>query len=177
MFSILIDVRDRRQAAPCDSAVSVATRHIDIDERTVQPALQRWWLVPVKCGTMKVYRVKLTSEERLQLAELLSKGKAAARTLTRARILLQADEGVAGPRLSDKAIAEALDVNRSTVERVRTRCVEEWFEACWRARGASAFASASRASPVTAWISIGDNPVESAESGSTIGSLSGCPAR
>jgi hypothetical protein len=42
---------------------------------------------------MKVYPVKLTSEERAQLHELLSKGKAAARTLTHARILLKADEG------------------------------------------------------------------------------------
>jgi transposase len=83
---------------------------------------------------MKLYRVKLTSEERAQLTELLSKGKAAARTLTHARILLKADEGVAGPRLSDEAIAEALDVNRSTVERVRSRCVEEGVEAALRPR-------------------------------------------
>src|SRR3977135_4556222 len=83
---------------------------------------------------MKVYRVKLTPEERAQLMELLSKGKAAARTLTHARILLKADEGVAGPRLSDETIAEAVDVNRSTVERVRIRCVEEGFEAALRPR-------------------------------------------
>lgn len=68
---------------------------------------------------MKVYRVRLAPEERAYLADLLSKGKAAARTLTHARILLKADEGEAGPRLSDEAIADALDVNRSTVERVR----------------------------------------------------------
>jgi len=83
---------------------------------------------------MKLYRVKLTPEERAQLLELLSKGKAVARTLTHARILLKADEGVAGPRLSDAGIAEALDVNRSTVERVRIRCVEEGFEAALRPR-------------------------------------------
>src|SRR5258708_12334363 len=83
---------------------------------------------------MKLYRVKLTPEERAQLLELLSKGKDAARTLAHARILLKADEGVAGPRLSDEAIADALDVNRSTVERVRIRCVEEGFEAVLRPR-------------------------------------------
>src|SRR5438067_2411339 len=83
---------------------------------------------------MKLYRVKLTPEERAQLLDLLSKGKAAARTLTHARILLKADEGVAGPRLSDESIAEALDMNRSTVERVRIRCVEEGFEAALRPR-------------------------------------------
>ena len=91
-------------------------------------------MVPVKCRVMKIYRVKLTPDERAQLVELLSKGKAAARTLTHARILLKADEGEAGPRLSDEAIAEALDVNRSTVERVRIRCVEDGFEAALRPR-------------------------------------------
>jgi len=83
---------------------------------------------------MKVYRVRLEPQEREYLEKLLSKGKAAARTLTHARILLKADEGEAGSRLSDEAIAEALDVNRSTVERVRIRCVEEGFEAALRPR-------------------------------------------
>ena len=83
---------------------------------------------------MKLDRVKLTPEERAQLLDLLSEGKAAARTLTHARILLKADEGIAGPRLSDEAIAEALDVNRSTVERVRIRCVEGGVEAALRPR-------------------------------------------
>ncbi len=83
---------------------------------------------------MKLYRVKLTPEERSRLHELLSKGKTAARTLTHARILLKADEGEAGPRLTDDEIAEALEVNRSTVERVRIRCVEEGFEAALRPR-------------------------------------------
>jgi len=63
---------------------------------------------------MKLDRVKLTPEERAQLLDLLSKGKAAARTLTHARILLKADESVACPRLSDESIAEALDVNASS---------------------------------------------------------------
>jgi hypothetical protein len=39
-----------------------------------------------------------------------------------------------GPRWTDDAIAEALEVNRSTVERVRTRCVEEGVEAALRPR-------------------------------------------
>jgi transposase len=82
----------------------------------------------------KLYRVKLLAEERAQLEGLLSKGKAAARTLMHARILLKADEGVAGPRLSDDQIAEAVEVNRSTVERVRMRCIEEGVEAALRPR-------------------------------------------
>ena len=83
---------------------------------------------------MKVYRVKLAPEERAHLHELLSKGKASARTLIHARILLKADEGDAGPCLTDDEIALDLDVNRSTVERVRIRCVEEGFEAALRPR-------------------------------------------
>ena len=74
------------------------------------------------------------AEERAQLEGMLSKGKAAARTLMHARILLKADEGVAGPHLSDDEIAEAVAVNRSTVERVRMRCVEEGVEAALRPR-------------------------------------------
>jgi len=82
----------------------------------------------------KLYRVKLLAEERAQLQELLFKGKAAARTLMHARILLKADEGVDGPRLSDDQIAEAVEVNRSTVERVRMRCVDGGVEAALRPR-------------------------------------------
>lgn len=82
----------------------------------------------------KTYRVKLLPDERAYLEHLLSAGTAAARTLTHARILLKADEGTAGPRWTDDQIAEALDVSRSTVERVRQRCVEEDFAAALRPR-------------------------------------------
>jgi transposase len=82
----------------------------------------------------KTYRVKLVDEERAYLESLLSAGKAAARTLTHARILLKADQGPAGPSWTDEAIAEAFEVNRSTVERVRQRCVEEGFDAALRPR-------------------------------------------
>jgi transposase len=82
----------------------------------------------------KTYRVKLVDEERAYLESLLSAGKAAARTLTHARILLKADEGPVGPKWTDEAIAEALEVNRATVERVRQRCVEEGFDAALRPR-------------------------------------------
>ena len=73
----------------------------------------------------KIYRVKLFGEERGYLEELLRVGKAAARTLMHARILLKADEGPGGPAWSDDQIIDALEVSRSTVERVRTRGVEE----------------------------------------------------
>ena len=67
----------------------------------------------------KKYIVDLTSEERETLETLLSSGKDSARKLTRARILLKADEG-----WTDAAISEALDVGTATVERVRKRFVE-----------------------------------------------------
>src|SRR6266705_1688676 len=92
------------------------------------------WPVPVKSGMRKMYRVKLFGEERGYLEELLRAGKAAARTLMHARILLKADEGLGVPAWSDDQIVDALDVSRSTVERVRTLCVEEGPEAALRPR-------------------------------------------
>jgi len=67
---------------------------------------------------LKRYHVDLTGQERAELLGLLNKGIAPARTLTRARILLAADENKA-----DAAIAEALHVHPATVERTRRRFV------------------------------------------------------
>ena len=72
----------------------------------------------------KKYIVKLTVEEKEQLRVLLSSGKERVRKLTRARILLKANEG-----WTDRSICVALDVSRPTVERTRRRFVEEGFEA------------------------------------------------
>ncbi len=77
----------------------------------------------------KKYIVTLTEEERQMLQEMLSRGKAAARKLMHARILLKADAAVGGPGWNDEAIAEALEVGRATVERVRKEFVEEGLEA------------------------------------------------
>ncbi len=68
---------------------------------------------------IKKYIVDLTEVERTQLLELVKKGKRSARKVTRAHVLLLADEGA-----SDRAIAEALHVGRRTVERTRRRFVE-----------------------------------------------------
>lgn len=72
----------------------------------------------------KIYRVTLTPEERSQLTDLISAGKAAARKLAHARILLKADESPGEPGWEDARIVEALEVSRSTVARVRERFVE-----------------------------------------------------
>jgi hypothetical protein len=82
----------------------------------------------------KKYRVTLTEEEREQLTALVTKGKAAARALTHARILLKTNAAEGGPAWTDAAVCAALDVGRCTVMRVRERFVEEGLEAALRPR-------------------------------------------
>jgi len=76
----------------------------------------------------KRYLVTLTSPERQELKSMVSAGKAAARKLTRSRILLLADEAEDGPAKSDPEIANALGCGQATVERVRKQFVEEGIE-------------------------------------------------
>ena len=76
----------------------------------------------------KKYLVTLTPEERQWLTALLSAGKRSALTLTRARILLKADQADGGPAWEDAEIAQALDCGLRTVERVRQRFVERGLE-------------------------------------------------
>jgi len=83
---------------------------------------------------MKKYVVTLTEEERQTLQEMLSRGKAAARKLAHAWILLKADAAPDGPDWHDDTIAEALEVGRATVERVRKPFVEEGLEAALERR-------------------------------------------
>ena len=78
---------------------------------------------------MEKFKVTLTVDERKALDHLVSVGKAAARKLTHARILLLADEGPSGPRRSDEDVIEALQVSPSTLARVRKRFVTEGFGA------------------------------------------------
>ena len=77
----------------------------------------------------KRYRVTLTLSERQELQQLISRGKADARKLAHARVLLQADESEGGPRRTDEQIASALNTATRTVERVRERFVEQGLEA------------------------------------------------
>jgi transposase len=69
------------------------------------------------------YRVTLTSDERQQLQALVSGGKAAARKIKRAQILLAADA-----KSIDEAIALNIGVGTSTVYRTKQRFVEEGLE-------------------------------------------------
>ena len=69
------------------------------------------------------YVVELAEEERVRLRSLLRGGKTSVRMVTRARVLLKADEGY-----TDGAIAAALEVATATVGRIRKRLVEEGLE-------------------------------------------------
>jgi transposase len=61
-------------------------------------------------------------------------GRAAARALLPARILLKTDAGLEAPAWSDEDVSEALEVHATTVARVRQRFVEEGLEAALRPR-------------------------------------------
>ena len=78
---------------------------------------------------MKKYIVTLTAEERQALSDLIAAGKAAAKRLAHARILLKADAAPGGPAWADDRIAEAVEVSVATVERVRQRFVEQGRDA------------------------------------------------
>ena len=80
----------------------------------------------------KKYIVRLTEEQRAYLRTLIGRGSAPAQMLSRARILLKANEGEGGAAWSDTAISEALEVGLSTVARVRQRYVSEGLEATLR---------------------------------------------
>jgi len=77
---------------------------------------------------MDKYRVTLTVEERAGLGRLVSVGKAAARKLVHARILLLADTAPGLTRTDDDIVA-ALGCGPRTIARVRQRFVTEGFHA------------------------------------------------
>jgi transposase len=70
------------------------------------------------------YLVALTVEQRQGLERMVNCGRESARKITRARVLLKADEGEA-----DEEIAQALGVGLATVGRVRRRFAEGGAEA------------------------------------------------
>src|SRR5579859_2456944 len=68
--------------------------------------------------------VRLSETDRASLYTFIHAGKANARTFTRARILLKADEG-----WTDQQICEAFDISRNTSIRVRQLYLEGGLEA------------------------------------------------
>src|ERR671915_644813 len=71
----------------------------------------------------KVYHVQLSDEAYLQLHQYVQGGHKSARAITRARILLLADE-----HLSDEEIIATLGVDRKTIYRVRKKYHEHGLE-------------------------------------------------
>lgn len=62
------------------------------------------------------YPIDLTEEERAELEDIVSVGENSAQKITRARILLRADEG-----WTDTDIADALDCSRDTAQCTRKK--------------------------------------------------------
>lgn len=75
--------------------------------------------------TVKKYVVRLSGDEREQLAALIRKGSSSAHRLLKARILLKADVSEAGEGWSDNEIIGDLETSASMVYRVRKQLVEE----------------------------------------------------
>ena len=77
----------------------------------------------------KKFIVKLEAAERARLGGLISKGKASAKTILKARILLKADQGEGGDAWTDEQICAALDTNVAMTARVRETFVSQGLEA------------------------------------------------
>ena len=73
---------------------------------------------------MRKYEVKLSGEQRRRLEKVISSGRAAARELAHARVLLEADEG-----RTDERAAASVRVSPRTVARVRKRFREGGLDA------------------------------------------------
>ena len=77
----------------------------------------------------KIFIVELDAAERERLSALISKGKAPAKTILKARILLKADQAEGAPGWLDAQIVEALDTNLTMVSRTREKLVSEGLDA------------------------------------------------
>jgi hypothetical protein len=75
------------------------------------------------------YRVTLTQEERIELHEISTKGKRAARTIMYARALLLLDAGEHGPHWLVAQVAEAVGTTSRSLEHVKRQFVEEGLNA------------------------------------------------
>jgi len=97
----------------------------------------------------KIYRVDLSEAERGIVLALIQKGRAAARKVRRAQILLAAADGQ-----SDASIARVLHSSVSIVERTRKRFVEGGLEAALHERprpGARRKLTGKQEALVVAW--------------------------
>jgi hypothetical protein len=77
----------------------------------------------------KIFIVALGVQERARLYALISKGRASAKVMLKARILLKADQAEGGPAWQDARSVEALDTNLTMVSRVRETFVTKGLDA------------------------------------------------
>lgn len=74
------------------------------------------------------YEVELSEDQRFALQQLLSRGKAPVRQQAHARVLLKIDRNAPGPRWTDEQVAEAFEMSRYTVIRIRERFVNHGLD-------------------------------------------------
>src|SRR3569623_226568 len=79
---------------------------------------------------MKKYKVTLSKVERVELGNIIGKGKHSAQLFRTAYILLNCDEGEHGEKLTNEQISRVLQISMRMIDRVKQRFVEEGFEAC-----------------------------------------------
>ena len=72
----------------------------------------------------KLYRIKLTPEERGELTAIADARSGSKERRRRANILLLSEESEGGPAMTDSEVARALRCRPKTVERVRKSCFE-----------------------------------------------------
>ena len=77
----------------------------------------------------KKFIVELDDDERARLEALISKGKAPAKAILKARILVKADQSEGGPGWLDAEILDALDTNLTMVSRTREAFVTQGLDA------------------------------------------------
>jgi transposase len=79
-------------------------------------------------STPNLYPVRLTSEQRESLTAIARNGRAAAKKIRRAQVLLWSDAGREGGRLSRTEVAGRLGMHVNSVDRIRKRFVLEGGE-------------------------------------------------
>jgi len=87
-------------------------------------------LINLPSKTMVRYKVTLRQDEHELCKNTLNKGKHSSQQYRNACILINTDEGPFGQKLSNEQVAQVLQINTKTVERVKQRFVEEGFDAC-----------------------------------------------
>lgn len=83
---------------------------------------------------MKKNSIELSKEQREELEQLVSKGKASARKIKHAEVLLKIDSGEKGLNWSNEEVNAAFGVGEATIWRLRRRFLEQGLEAALNRR-------------------------------------------